>query len=93
MLTPEVVATINEVLRTQLGTIGFHSADIEEAEDHDGEPVLKIVIRYDSVGAKIDPTPTFSLARHVKEAIRPLGEYRFPHFRHQFPAGLQFEAA
>ena len=71
MLTAEVIAKINEVLHTQLDDIGFESADIAEAVDHDGDPVLKIVIKYSRVAATIDPTPTFSLARHVKDAIRP----------------------
>lgn len=93
MLTPDVIAKINEVLHAQLDGIGFESADVEESEDHDGEPILKITIRYGKVGPTIDPTPTFSLARHVKEAIRPLDEYRFPHFRHEFPEDQELKVA
>ncbi len=93
MLKTEVIAKINEVLHAQLDDIGFESADIAEAEDHDGEPVLQIVIKYGKVGATIDPTPTFSLARYLKEAIRPLGEQRFPHLRHEFPDDLILKVA
>ena len=85
MLREDVVATINEILHAQLDAIGFVSADIREDEDHDGEPILRIVIHYAKIGNEVDPTPTFSLARHIKDAIRPLGEDRFPHFRHLFP--------
>lgn len=93
MLREKVVAKINEVLHRQLDAIGFVSAYIEEDEDHDGEPILRIAIHYAKVGAEVDPTPTFSLARHIKDAIRPLGEDRFPHFRHLFPDDQDLKVA
>lgn len=93
MVKDEVAAKITEVLHAQLDAIGFERAEILEEEDHDGDPILRIVLYYGKVEPAIDVSPTFSLARHVKDAIRPLGEDRFPHFRHRFPAGLEFKAA
>ncbi len=93
MLQPNVARAINKVLEDRLKNIGFKRAEIVEDEDHTGEPILKIVIDYDKVGDGVDPTPTFSLARYVKEAVRPLGETRFPHFQHRFPDDQEFKAA
>ena len=93
MIEPRVSEAILTVLREQLADIGFDGAEINEALDHYGDPILKIVIHYKKVGAEVDPSPTFSLARHIKDAIRPLGEERFPHFQHRFPEDQDFKAA
>jgi hypothetical protein len=93
MITKEVRAAINRVLRQRLKEIGFVSAEILEKEDYAGDPILQIVIHYKKVGAEVDPSPTFSLARHIKDAIRPLGEERFPHFTHLFPEDQELKVA
>jgi hypothetical protein len=93
MIRREVRAAITRVLRQRLRQIGFVSAEILEKEDYSGDPILQIIIHYKKVGAAIDPSPTFSLARHVKEAIRPLGEDRFPHFTHLFPEDQDLKVA
>ena len=93
MIEPSVKTAILKVLHEQLAGIGFEHAEILESQDHYGDPILRIVIVYKKVGAEVDPSPTFSLARYVKEAIRPLGEERFPHFQHRFPEDQDFKAA
>ncbi|HVY50204.1 MAG TPA: hypothetical protein VHA07_01445 [Devosia sp.] len=93
MVTSEVTKEVNKVLRQQLGAIGFDRAEIFEERDHDGESILKVVIHYRKISNVIDPTPTFSLARLVKDAIRPLGEERFPHFTHLFPEDQDLKVA
>lgn len=93
MIDKRVKAAILNVLKERLANIGFERADIAEGLDHDGDPVLRITIEYKKVGNEVDPSPTFSLARYVKEAIRPLGEERFPHFQHRFPEDQNFMAA
>lgn len=93
MIDPRVNAAILKVLKDRLADIGFESAEIHESQDHYGDPILKIVIHYKKVGAEVDPSPTFSLARHIKDAVRPLGEERFPHFQHRFPEDQGFKAA
>lgn len=93
MIEPSVKKAILKVLREQLAGIGFEHAEIFESQDHYGDPILRIVIDYKKIGAEVDPSPTFSLARYVKEAIRPLGEERFPHFQHRFPEDQDFKAA
>lgn len=93
MIDARVSAAIMKVLQERLGDIGYDRAEIHESQDHYGDPILKVVIHYKKVGAEVDPSPTFSLARHIKDAIRPLGEERFPHFQHQFPEDQDFRAA
>jgi hypothetical protein len=93
MVERAVIDAIDEVLRAQLGSIGYERADIAEETDHDGEAILEIVVHYRKIGSQVDPSPTFNLARHVKDAIRPLGDGRFPHFRHLFPEDQELKVA
>ena len=93
MIKAKVRTAINRVLRQRLKDIGFVSAEISEDEDHSGDPILRIVIHYKKVEDGVDPSPTFSLARYVKDAVRPLGEDRFPHFTHKFAEDQELKVA
>jgi hypothetical protein len=93
MLRPEIIEAINEVLHDKLDGLGFVRAEITEDEDHEGDPILSIVAHYEKSAGPIDPTPTFSLARVLKERIRPLGEERFPHLTHLFSDDQQLKVA
>ena len=93
MIAPDVRKVIELVLQERLKPLGYDRADIVEDRDHDGDEVLRITIHYKRVGASVDPTPTFSLARHVREAIGALGEHRFPHFTHLFPDDQELRVA
>jgi hypothetical protein len=93
MLNRAVVEAIDAVLAAQLSAIGYERSDVMEEIDHDGEPILEIVVHYRKIGDQIDPSPTFNLARRVKEEIKPLGEDRFPHFRHLFPEDQELKVA
>jgi len=93
MISPELRAIVGEVLEQRLGAIGFDSAEIVEDVDHDGDPILQITIHYHKVGDWVDPTPTFSLARHLRAAMREIGETRFPHFTHLFPDDQELKVA
>lgn len=93
MLAPEVIEAINRVLHEELDPLGFQRAEIAEDEDHDGDPILRITLHYRKSEDALDLSPTFRLAQVVKAAARPLGEMRFPHFRHQFVEGQKLKAA
>jgi len=89
----DVKAIVDRVLHTQLDGIGFVSADVAEAFDHDDDPILQITIHYKKVGVTVDPSPTFSLARHLRNALKEIGETRFPHFTHLFPEDQELKVA
>jgi hypothetical protein len=93
MLSQGILSTIDAVLRARLQGIGYERADVKEATDHDGDPILRITIYYKRVGDVVDPSPTFSLARHLREALIPIGENRFPHFTHRFPDDQELKVA
>jgi hypothetical protein len=93
MVSEKAQAAIERILHDRLDRIGFEKADIRETADHDGDPILQIVIHYRRIGDSVDPTPTFSLARYLREALRPLGEERFPHFTHLFPEDQELKVA
>lgn len=93
MVSKEVQAAIERVLHDRLDRIGFESVDVLETTDHEGDPILQIVIHYRRIGDSVDPTPTFSLARYLRDELRPLGEQRFPHFTHRFPEDQELKVA
>lgn len=93
MLTPEVLARIDLILHEQLDLIGYDHAEVEESEDHDGEPILSIDVHYRKVGDWVNPAPTFSLVRLLRDELRKHGETRFPHFRHLFPDDQKLKVA
>lgn len=93
MTLEELRGVVDGVLRTQLDKIGYESSDVAEAFDHDGDPILQVTIHYRKIGQAVDPTPTFSLARHLRAALRDRGETRFPHFTHLFPEDQELKVA
>lgn len=93
MIRDDVRREIEDVLKAQLRPIGYVDAEVLEAVDHDGEPILDIRVHYQKSAGPIDPSPTFSLARLIKDRIRPLGEERFPHFTHLFSDDQQLKVA
>ena len=84
---------VDRVLRERLLSMGYESSEVAEDFDHDGDPVLTIRVHYAKVGDTVDPTPTFSVVRHLREALETVGERRFPHLRHLFPEDQELKVA
>ncbi len=93
MISSKLRKVIDRVLEARLSDIGFESAEIAEDFDQDGESILQITIHYRKVGSSVDPSPTFSLARHLRAAMREIGETRYPHFTHLFPEDQELKVA
>ena len=64
---------------------GFKSAHVEAGEDHDGDPVLFIDVRYRRIGDPINPRVVAGLLTKLRDKLWEAGETRFPHLRHHFP--------
>jgi len=75
---------IEEVLRARLTPYGLSSVKVYPDEDHDGEPVLRIEARYDLSERPVDSRETYAVGKEVWDAVRQMGESRFPHVRHLF---------
>jgi hypothetical protein len=93
MIPARVRTTVNRVLKRQLAAIGFERADLAEDVDHDGDPILRIIVHYKRVGDSVDPTPIFTLAGRLREALAEVGEDRFPHFQHLLPDDQEVKVA
>lgn len=93
MISIELRQTIERVLEENLKDIGYVGADIVEDIDQDGDPILEIDVNYRKVGAWVDPTPTFGLSVAVRDALRAIGENRFPHLKHFFPDDQDLKVA
>lgn len=76
-----------DVLRELLDGFGFEAATITAGQDHDGEPVLFVDIKYRWGAPAIPRDVSFGLVRNLRDALLRVGEKRFPHVRHKIPDG------
>ena len=71
--------TVERVLRNRLGQQGLREVAVRAGADHDGNPVLFMVARFDLVPEPIDPAFTVGISVAVSDALDEIGETRFPH--------------
>jgi hypothetical protein len=77
-----VAETIQQVLKGRLAPLGFKHADVQAGEDQDGDPVLFVDAYYRLTKTPFDPDATLTLPAVLRQALRAIGETRFPHVRH-----------
>ena len=75
---------IERVLRERLGQHGFRGASVYAGPDHDGDPVLFVIARFDLVPEPLDPAMTVGVTVAVRDALDEVDEARFPHISYDF---------
>ncbi len=70
----------------QLAPAEIVDLSVKEELDHDGDPVLRLLITFRSPGDRLDPGSVAGLIRHLRRALEEHGEERFPHIRFQTEA-------
>lgn len=83
-VTDEVTAAVTDVVRKEMKPFGFQDVTVTPGEDHDGEPVLIVDVRYGAEGEPIDPAVMAKLVTKLRDRLWDMGETRFPHLRHHF---------
>lgn len=78
-LRPEVREAIEGVLRERFDMVPITAVEVEEDEDHDGDPILRIRMVYDAEVEDLDLDRLVSITRHLRNRLWELGEERFPH--------------
>ena len=77
----EIYKVVNRVVREQLAPTQIVNLTVNEAEDADGDPILRIEVVFDAARGRPDPKKVLGLIRHLR---RPLldegGSERFPVF-------------
>lgn len=78
------IALIERTIREVMSAYIVDTIDVRAGEDHDGDPVIFIEVRYGLNDAPIDSAVTAGLLSLMRDRLWAAGERRFPHTRHLF---------
>ncbi len=71
-----VRATIDKVVRHDLGDAVVADLRVTDDTDHDGIAYLRVVIVFDDAHGRLDPQKVKSLSRLLREPLEDIGEPR-----------------
>lgn len=74
----QVPDIIERQLRDQLEAVRIISVKVEEENDPDGDPVLHVIVVYETKDRELDPSRMSGLLRLLRPALSEHGEDRFP---------------
>jgi hypothetical protein len=83
-ITPENIALVERTIRETMSAYIVESIDVQAGEDHDGDPVIFIEVRYCLNDEPIDSAVIAGLLSLMRDKLWAAGERRFPHTRHLF---------
>lgn len=73
-----VEKAIEEIVRDRFSNIKIISVDVEEGEDHDGDPVLLVRVVFDAEIDDFDASRLSGITRHLRTKLFDMDESRFP---------------
>ena len=76
----EIEQHVMSVVRRQLRPARIVDLNVVEAEDADGDPILRVEVVFSIEGDRLDPEKVLGLTRHLREPLKELNEERFPVF-------------
>ena len=79
-MSDKLTNVVREVVERQLAPATILSVSVDDDIDHDGDPVLRVVVVFESEGSDLDPNRVLGLVRHLREPLKELQELRFPIF-------------
>ncbi len=71
---------VKQVVQKQLAPAEIVNLTVEEAEDADGDPILRIEVVFKAAGDRLDPEKVLGLGRHLRERLHESSPHRFPVF-------------
>ncbi len=88
MTDAELEALIAPMLRKSFGHHGLDGFAVRAGEDHDGDPVLFITIRFGSAATMPAGDETTGAMVSIRRLLLDHDESRFPHLTFQYPDDL-----
>lgn len=82
-----VLKIVAPILCRALGQILPEALTIENARDHDGEPVIRLTIHHSSNAPKFDARAYLNAVNEAMRELRKKGEDRFLHVRNLYTDG------
>ena len=80
-------------IQEQLAPAKIVEVNSEEAEDHDGDPILNIKIVFTAENDWLDPEKVLGLALHLRPMLHKLCADCYPVFSYMTPEEIEFAAA
>ncbi|MCY3878471.1 MAG: hypothetical protein OXF74_04735 [Rhodobacteraceae bacterium] len=74
----EIDKVVKQVVQKQFAPAKIVDLTVKEAEDSDGDPILRIKVIYKAKDDRLDPERVLGLIRHLREPLIKLGSDRFP---------------
>ncbi|MDP4021835.1 hypothetical protein Q8W71_04285 [Methylobacterium sp. NEAU 140] len=76
MTDQEITTIVSDLLRNRIPDAGFEGAEAISARDSDGDPVIRVIARYQR-RPRIKPDPLLNSVHAIREKLLTLGEDRF----------------
>ncbi len=92
-MSDQLTKVVTSVVEEQLAPVRIVSVSVEEDIDHDGDPVLRVSVVFESEDEDLDPDRVLGLVRHLREPLKELQEARFPIFSFMTPDEVDGAAA
>ncbi len=89
----DLKSVLLRVIKEHLSPANVLSVDVVADNDHDGDPILRVVIVFEVEGDRLDPRQIKSLGRHLREPLEKINEERFPVFSFKTLSEQSSEAA
>lgn len=88
-VSKKVLDAIDGLIRAEMGRFDLDRIEAVAGTDDDGEPVIFVKIHYQRSTTPFDVQVSAGLVTKLRDRLWSMGETRFPHIRHLFPAERQ----
>lgn len=84
-IRPDVQVAISELVLHELARYGAERVEAVDAEDHQGDPAILVLVHYRSPDAMPDPMVAAALITKLNDRLFELKERRFGYIAHRVP--------
>ncbi len=71
-------ADLLPIIRETTLRASMHDIVLQDDLDHDGDPILRIMVILEGASFRLDPVKTLETARRIRQRLLDLGDPRFP---------------
>ncbi len=80
---------LKELIQEQLAPARIIEVTSEEAEGHEGDPIVRIRVVFEAENDRLDPENMVGLARHLRPTLDKLNPDCFPVFSYATPEEIK----
>lgn len=84
-IRPDLSEAIEALVRRELGPFGVERVEVLDAEDHYGDPAIRVLVHYRNTDADPDPRVASTLITKLNDLLFERKERRFGYIAHRVP--------